>query len=83
MFYLREENLRLSGEQKRILAAVNALFGGVLFHSDNMDDYGPAAREDYLRLRRLRDAERIRVEADSGLAVSYVLDGREQRLVIK
>ena len=83
VFYLREENLRLSGEQKRLLAAVNALFGGVLFHSDNMDDYGPAAREDYLRLRRLRDAERIRVEADSGLAVSYVLDGREQRLVIK
>ena len=36
VFFLRDENLKLSEAQKKKLYTVNALFGGVLFHSDNM-----------------------------------------------
>ena len=37
----------------------------------------------YQRLLRLRDAERIRVHSQYGLAVSYVLDGREETITIE
>ena len=83
VFFLREENLKLSPAQKRVLAEVNALFGGVLLHSDDM---GRWSREDlafYHKLLRLRDAEQVRVHSCYGLAVSYMLDGREETLYIE
>ena len=83
VFYLRSDNLKLTGREKRVLATVNALFGGVLLHSDDMSQWSEEARAFYRRLLRLRDAEQVRVHADHGLAVSYVLDGEEQRFDIE
>ena len=83
VFFLREENLKLSAEQKRTLAEVNALFGGVLLHSDDMSRWSGEARDFYRKLLRLRDARDIRVHSQHGLAVSYVLDGREETLTIE
>ena len=83
VFYLRSDNLKLTGRQKRVLATVNALFGGVLLHSDDTSQWSEEARAFYRRLLRLRDAEQVRVHADHGLAVSYVLDGEERRFDIE
>ncbi len=83
VFFLREDNLRLTEEQKRTLATVNALFGGVLLHSDDMGAWSIEARAFYQKLLRLRDAEEIRVCADHGLGVSYVLDGQRCYLEIE
>ena len=83
VFFLREENLKLSPAQKRVLAEVNALFGGVLLHSDDMGRWSEEDLAFYQRLLRLRDAERIRVHSHYGLAVSYVLDGREETITIE
>lgn len=80
VFFLREENLKLTGEQKDKLARVNALLGGVLFTSDDPAGYTAAAREQYRALRALREAENVRVETEDGLAVAYTLDGAEHRL---
>lgn len=80
VFFLREENLKLTPEQKDKLAAVNALFGQMLLTSDDPARYTPQARERYEALLRLRYAEQIRVEADGGLAVQYTLDGTPHRL---
>ena len=83
VFFLREENLKLTGREKEILATVNSLFGGVLFHSDDMSRYSQEAREAYRRLLKNREATNVRVLADSGLAVCYTLDGQEHKLVIE
>ena len=82
VFFLREDNCRLTDEQKRVLATVNSLFGGVLLHSDNMADYSPAAQAQYRQLLKNREASNIRVDADSGLTVTYELDGRRQGLTV-
>ena len=39
VFLLRDENIRLSKEQKEALSKLNALFGSVLFTSDNIATY--------------------------------------------
>ena len=83
VFFLREENLRLSAEQKRTLATVNSLFGGVLLHSDDMSRWTEESRAFYRRLLRMRDAEKIRVDADHGLRVSFELDGEAVCLEIE
>ena len=82
VFFLREDNIKLTWEQKRILATVNSLFGGVLLCSDNMSAYTSEARAFYDELLRLRDAEDIEVHADGELRVSYRLDGETRELLI-
>ncbi|MBQ3803194.1 MAG: alpha-galactosidase [Oscillospiraceae bacterium] len=83
VFFLRDENLKLSEAQKKKLYTVNALFGGVLFHSDNMSHYRPDQDALYRQIRHMRDATDVRVEADCGLTVRYRLDGQEHALLIE
>ena len=52
MFFLRDENCRLTPEQKRRLAETNARYGQVLLISDNPNSYTPGMKEQYRRVRR-------------------------------
>ena len=83
VFFLRENNLRLTDEQKYVLATVNSVLGGVLFHSDNMAGYGAVARAHYAQLLKNRDAEHIRIDDHNGLALCYELNGRPMRVRIE
>lgn len=84
VFFLRENNIKLSAREKHILATVNSLFGGMLLCSDNMAQYTPEARAAYAQLLHNREARDIRVLAEGkGLAVRYRLDGREHTLKIE
>lgn len=83
VFFLRDENIKLSPQQKDKLARVNALLGGVLLTSDDPAKYAPAAREQYRALLNLRRAENVRVDSTGGLAVTYILDGVEHRLPLE
>jgi alpha-galactosidase len=85
VFFLREDNLRLTEEEKQTLCTVNALFGGMLLCSDDMGKYGEKALEAYRRTRETRAAENIRVEADTpGLVtVSYELGGEHKTVKLK
>lgn len=82
VFFLRDENLALTEEQKAKLAEVNALLGGVLLTSDDPSEYSDEKMKKYRALLKLCSAENIRVEADDGICIKYILDGREQRLEI-
>ena len=77
VFFLREENLMLTMEEKYALATVNSLFGGVLFHSDDMSLYTEEAKAIYRGLLKNYGAKNVKVHADEGIAVSYELDGKE------
>ena len=83
VFFLRENRLRLTDEQKYVLATVNSVLGGVLFHSDNMAEYGAVARAHYAQLLKNRGAEHIRVDDSEGLALCYELGGRPMRVRIE
>lgn len=80
VFFLREENIKLTPKQKEKLAKVNALMGGVLLTSDDPSKYSPDAAKQYRDLLTLRKAKNVRVDADNGLSVTYVLDGTEYRI---
>lgn len=83
VFFLRENNIRLSKKQKHILATVNSLFGGILLTSDNMADYSDEAKATYKQLLKNRDATNIKVYNEKGLAISYELDGKTHKLIIE
>lgn len=57
VFFLREENCKLTAEQKRLLATVNALLGNVFLTSDMPSHYTDTQREEYRRLRALFEQE--------------------------
>ena len=82
VFFLREDNIKLTAEQKRVLATVNSLFGGVLLCSDDMSAYTSEARALYEELLRNRGAEDIRVHADGELRVTWRVDGEKKEIVI-
>ncbi len=89
VFLLREENTTLSDEQKHTLAIVNALFGSVLFASDDFGKYDEKNRMLFGALCALQGAEVLRVEngpLDQKLRtviVSYRLEGEEKRLELR
>ena len=82
VFFLRTENLQLTENEKRVLATVNSLFGGVLFCSDDMSAYSPEARAFYEELLKNREAADIRVDTDRGFKISYTVDGERKTVEI-
>ena len=52
VFFLRDENCRLTPAQKNRLAETNARYGQVLLISDNPNSYTPGMKEQYRRVRR-------------------------------
>lgn len=78
VFFLRENNIKLTPEQKLTLARVNALMGGVFLTSDNMGEYDVKARNTYRWLLDLRDAEILGVDVSGKLiTVRYRLGESE------
>ena len=51
VFFLREENCKLTAQQKQTLAQVNALFSGILLTSDMPSRYTDEMRRQYNALR--------------------------------
>ena len=84
VFFLREDNIKLDDKQKRILGTVNSLFGGVLFHSDNMAAYTEKQDALYTEFLKNRGAEDIRVENEKGgLVVKYRVDGKDRKVKVE
>ena len=83
VFFLREENCKLTLQQKQTLARVNALFSGILLTSDMPSRYTDEMRRQYNALRELTDhAENCTVDADDGLTVHYTLYGKQQAIKV-
>ncbi len=80
VFFLRSENLKLTEEQKLMLAKADALLGSVFFTSDDMGRYDEEKRAAYCDLCHLRDAENICTLLDGEPRIVYTLDGEEHAL---
>lgn len=83
VFFLREENCKLTAEEKKKLYTVNALLGGFLLTSDALNTYTDAQKQQYREVRRMKDeATDVRVDADDGVTVRYTLDGKQHAVRI-
>ena len=82
VFFLREENCKLTAEQKRTLSTVNALLGNVFLTSDMPSRYTQAQRDEYRRLRTLFErATQVQAEVENDrLYIQYLLDGTPQKI---
>ena len=83
VFLLRDENIKLSRQQRESLLTINALFGSVLMTSDDIATYSDwAKRELDEKLRLFRDAKDIRfARKGKFIHIFYTLDAKRVRLV--
>ncbi len=83
VFFLREDNIRLSPAQKQMLAQVNALLGSVFLTSDDPSAYNVSMRQEYAKLRHLRTATDIWVDPQNPFLIHYTLDGTSHILKLQ
>ncbi len=77
VFMLRDTDTSMSKEQRRSLAEINTLCGGVLFTSDDMGEYGDEQHELYNYMTKLRGATVLAAEYNGReLILSLDIDGR-------
>ena len=82
VFFLRDNNLKFTMDQKLLLAKINNLFGSVLFVSDNAGDYDNETTE-YLKLFFKRsEAEILSAEyvTKEDVRICYIEDGKKKTL---
>ena len=83
VFFLREQNCKLTAEEKEKLYTVNALLGGFLLTSDALNAYTDAQKAQFCEVRRLKEqATDIAVDADDGITIRYTLDGKPHAVKI-
>ena len=86
VFFLREENCKLTAAQKTTLATVNALFSGILLTSDDPGRYTPAMRQQYAAVRDIAEnAQDVQVNADAGngaVEIGYTLHGERHSIQV-
>lgn len=79
VFLLRDNNIRLSHEQKKMLAKCNKLCGKVLFTSDNVDDYDEDKKRTMEYVFDRSEPVISEADYDGGvLRVKYCENGSEQ-----
>ena len=67
VFFLRDDNLKFTETQKRNIAAVERVMGGVWLTSDNMGKYSDEKRAYYRELASMEPVGKVRVDAENGL----------------
>ena len=82
VFFLRDDNLKFTWEQKELLAKINHLFGNVLFVSDDINAYGEKQMELLLKTFSRSNAMIISAERTDRnyFTIKYIEDGERKTL---
>lgn len=82
VFFLRNDNLRFTKEQKRLLAKLNSIAGSVLFVSDDAGAYDEESlavlKEAYATDARIKDVTTV---SKNVYSIQYEEDGQQKTLV--
>lgn len=83
VFLLRDNNIKMSKQQRYALGIINALFGSVLMTSDNIKDYDEEKREVLDKMLMLSEnAVNVRYERRLNFVeVNYELNGNPHRFL--
>lgn len=77
VFMLRDTDNSMTARQRRTLAEINSMCGGVLFCSDNMGEYGEEQQEMFYELMLLHGAKVLSAElCGNRLMISAEKDGK-------
>lgn len=82
VFLLRDSNMKCTLQQRKIIAAVNRIFGSLLFTSDNVDEYDDEKKELLLQVFNGEKPAVVSAEfvTNDILEIHYIENGNEQRL---
>ena len=80
VFMLRDKNMRMSFEKRRLLAKINGMFGDLLFVSDNVSEYGAEQREVFFDTVRKKNVRVLRAGISDGdiMRVDYEEEGEKK-----
>ena len=83
VFLLRDENIKLNKEQREALSKLNALFGSVLFTSDNIATYDEEKKKLFDEALKIFYNAHNRRYITKGhiIDINYELYGQKQHLV--
>jgi len=72
VYLLRTSNIDLNADQKKTLFIINLIFGGLLFTSDNINEYSPEIMQLYLSQFPLRERTVLSVvESDDTFTIAF------------
>lgn len=82
VFLLRDNNIKMSFEQRKLIAEINSVFGSLLFVSDNVSQYSREQLEVFLDTIHKRDVKIIKagICKNDIIRVEYLLNGFEKTL---
>lgn len=81
VFFLRYSNLKFTMEQKLLLAGINHLLGGVLFVSDNAQEYAPNDVKNAFKFFSQPDVKILSADQnEDDFTINCVLDNEEQTI---
>ncbi|MBQ7223211.1 MAG: alpha-galactosidase [Erysipelotrichaceae bacterium] len=78
VFFLRDDNIKLTLQEKEYLYTMSALHGGILLTSDNLQNYDETKKQQLSQVRALFERGRIISERED--SVTYELDGEIRTL---
>lgn len=82
VFILRDDNVKLTKEEKEKLATINGLFGSVLFMSDDASKYSDEQKTLYSKVISLKD-NWINVELNNNIVtVEYIYNDNKEKVEI-
>ena len=83
VFLLRENNIQMNFEQRKLLAKINSLFGNVLFVSDNVSDYNEKQLKAFLDTAFSNRATILSAayKDERNIEIEYILDGQHSKLI--
>ena len=79
VFLLRDGNLKMNPEQKKLLAKINGLLGSLLFVSDNVDDYSEEQMKIFLDTISEKDVKIKKAQfcEKNIIEIEYLLNGKD------
>lgn len=82
VFLLRDDNIEMSFEQRKLLAEINRVFGSLLFVSDNVSQYDDKQLRTYADTVNKEKVKVIRAEYYNNdiIAVDYLINGELKNL---
>lgn len=82
VFLLRDNNIKMSFEQRKLVAEINSVFGSLLFVSDNVSQYSKEQLDVFRDTIHKRDVKILKAEICKNdiIRVEYLLNGSEKTL---
>lgn len=82
VFLLRDNNIKMSFEQRKLVAEINSVFGSLLFVSDNVSQYSKEQLDVFRDTIHKRDVKILKAEICKNdiIRVEYLLNGFEKTL---